>query len=613
MQRKIRFSWLFIPLSILVFLAFALFIERSGITYKVHQSPNNFLLPIDKEIAINISNNEQQKPTSLVLFDSESSLAKGSQATVLSVFDSMKIPFVLMDVSQSQQIEFDEYKTIIITFVSLASIDDRLDELMQWVENGGKLLFAIRPDNTFALSRIYPKLGIASLEKGLIEANGVEFLTELLPGVNGVQFGETFIDHTSLPVELNQGTTLHMISSDGQGVPILWETPLGSGKIVVINSDQFIDKSSRGLIGAAYSLLQDVVIYPVINASVFYIDDFPAPIREGRDDAIFRQFSRDIESFILNVWWPDMQEIKDKYNLILSTVIIETYDYQLEPPFEYKVGQEDLLKYFGGIVLRDGGEIGLHGFNHVPLCLEKDKINQVLEYPTWPSDRDMKQSIIELQQFASSMFPEQPFSMYVPVSNILCPDARKWLPEVLPDLRVIASVYLPDADVPAYVQEFEEAEDGVIEFPRLTSGYNPDNFMQWTAANEIWLHYTAGHFVHPDDVLDSYRNQGNSWTDLRDTLDKYLLWVYSSMPAVRNLTASEGAMAVQRFARLTPEYTCSKTTCDLHLNGFYDEGWLLMHTNKTPTDITKGSITPVGENLYLIEAKTADLQIGFEE
>ena len=613
MQKKINFSWLFLPLSILVFLAFALFVERSGISYTVSQKPSAFLEPLHAAAANSSIEQAEAKASCLVLYDSNSIVKKESFDTVTAALDSMKIPYRDFDVNISSEINFNEYTTVIITFVELSHIDQKVDELISWAENGGKLLFAIRPENDDTLSRIYPQLGISALDKGLIKVNGVEFLTELLPGTAGMQFGADFMNHTSLPVNLDEDVKLHLISADEFGLSILWEAVLGKGKIVFVNSDQFTNKSSRGLIGAAYSLLHDVVIYPVINASVFYIDDFPAPIPEGKDEDIFRQFTRDIKSFFLNVWWPDMQDIQDKYNLKYSSVIIETYEHTLQPPFEFTAGQADLFQYFGGIVLRDGGEIGLHGYNHVPLCKGKDGVNQIMGYPTWPTTEDMQGSIRELQRFSSSLFPGQPFQVYVPVSNMLCPEARAWLPEVWPDLKVIASVYLPDADVPAYVQEFEEAEDGIIEFPRIVCGYNPDNYMQWAAANEIWLHYTASHFVHPDDVLDSYRNNGNSWTELRETLDKYLLWVYSSMPAVRNLTASEGAMAVQRFARLTPEFNCSDKECRITLDGFYDEGWLLMHTDKTPATITNGEFTQVSADLYLIEASAADILIGFEE
>jgi len=613
MRKKISFSWLFLPLSVLIFLAFVLFVERSGISYTGSQEPPSFLEPLPVLAANGSEDQSAIVSDCLVLFDSKSSFHKQSLNTITAALSSMKVPYSEMSVSQSPPIDFSEYKTVIISFVQLSLLDDQIDKLLNWVEDGGKLLFAIRPDNSETLSKIHAQLGISTLEKGQIEVNGVEFLTELLPGTAGMQFGADFMNHTSLPVNLNEGVKLHLISADNTGLPILWETVFGDGKIIFINSDQFIDKSSRGIIGAAYSLLHDVVVFPVINASVFHIDDFPAPIPEGKDESIFRQFTRDIESFYLNVWWPDMQDIEEKYNLEYSSFIIETYEHTLQPPFEYTVGQERLIQYFGGIVLQDGGELGLHGYNHVPLCKEEDQINQVLDYPTWPTTNNMQGSIRELLRFSSSMFPGHSFAAYVPVSNILCPEARTWLPEVLPDLKIIASVYLPDVNVPAYVQEFSEADDGIIEFPRIVAGYDPDNFMQWTAANEIWLHYIAAHFVHPDDVLDSYRSQGKSWIELRETLDEYLLWVYSSMPNVRNLTVSEGAMAVQRFVRLTPKTDCVEKECRISLDGFHDEGWLLMRTDRIPSTITNGEISQVSPALYLIQASEANIIVGFEE
>ncbi|MCD6577401.1 MAG: DUF2194 domain-containing protein [Anaerolineaceae bacterium] len=614
MRRKIGFSWLFLPLSVLIFLAFALFVERSGIPYTHNQTPSNFLEPIST--LSNTGNDEKHSINSdcLVLYDSTSTLNKGSLSTVTAALDSMKVPYYKLDINQSSQIDFQKYKTVIITFIRLSRIDQQIEQLMDWVENGGKLLFAIRPDNSATLSRIYPQVGISALSgEEMIGTTGVEFLTELLPGTAGMQFGLDFLEHNCLPVDLKENVKVHLISADGLKLPILWETDSGRGKVVFVNSDQFITKDSRGLIGAAYSLLQEVTIYPVINASVFFIDDYPSPIPEGRDETIFKQFNRDIKSFYKNIWLPDVMEIKDKYNIKITGVIIETYEYTLQPPFEYTANQADIFKFFGGIVLRDGGQIGLHGYNHVPLCKKEDGFNQVLDYPVWSSTLDMQRSILELQRLGSSMLPGQPFEVYVPPSNMLCPEARAWLPKVLPDLKVIASVYLPDANVPAYVQEYTEAEDGIIELPRIVSGYNPDNYMRWVAANEIWLHYVAAHFVHPDDVLDSYRNNGESWTELRKNLDEYLLWVYSSMPTVRNMTASEGAMAVQRYVRLTPKYDCDNRECRITLDGFYDEGWLLMRTENVPITITNGEFTQVSPNLYLIKASAANILIGFEE
>ena len=38
-------------------------------------------------------------------------------------------------------------------------------------------------------------------------------------------------------------------------------------------------KAFQRLFAASYSLLTDVGVYPVINGSVFYLDDFPSPVQ----------------------------------------------------------------------------------------------------------------------------------------------------------------------------------------------------------------------------------------------------------------------------------------------------------------------------------------------
>ncbi|NIR63370.1 MAG: DUF2194 domain-containing protein, partial [candidate division Zixibacteria bacterium] len=70
---------------------------------------------------------------------------------------------------------------------------------------------------------------------------------------------------------------------------------------------------------------------------------------------------------------------------------------------------------------------------------------------------------------------------FVPASNILCDEVRRWLPRALPDLRVVSSVYLPSELGLAYEQEFEEADDGIVEFPRIASGFELSDYFWWAA------------------------------------------------------------------------------------------------------------------------------------
>ena len=46
----------------------------------------------------------------------------------------------------------------------------------------------------------------------------------------------------------------------------------------------------RGFYAASYSLLTDVGVYPVINGSAFYLDDFPSPVPEGDATYVKRDY-----------------------------------------------------------------------------------------------------------------------------------------------------------------------------------------------------------------------------------------------------------------------------------------------------------------------------------
>ena len=185
--------------------------------------------------------------------------------------------------------------------------------------------------------------------------------------------------------------------------------------------------------------------------------------------------------------------------------------------------------------------------------------------------------------------------------------------EALPGLKVVASIYLPEPTGLLYTQEFSEAPDGIIEFPRIISGYEMQDYAIWAALNELGLHYVNSHFVHPSEAFNIGQNSNNGWPYLRDQFTAYVKWLNESAPGLRQMTASEGAMAVQRFARLAvkSENTNANGNYQITLGNFYDEAWLMLRTSKTPQSIKGGSITPVAADLYLINASEPIIVVNF--
>lgn len=610
MHSKASFSWLFLPIIVLTLIASMIFIERTGMNYNTTPTTMQFLPPVEE----NENRAVNDQPTDcLVLYDSISDVDLKQLSIATDTLDSMRVHYAVQDINHESVITFDDHQAIIITFFNLDKISEEILNLENWVEEGGKVLFTIRPEIDSAFTAIYRKLGIMTYGYQTTSIASVEFTSTLFPGMKGRTLVTGFDGDSSLALALEDDATLHMVSGGRDSTPILWEYTHGDGHFVVINSDQFLNKHQRGIICAAYSLLFDTIIYPVINSSMVFIDDFPGPIPEGSDENIFKEFGRDIESFYVNIWWEDMKDFARRYGLKYTGLLIETYNDKITPPF---IEEKTIAhyEYFGASLLDNGGEIGLHGYNHIPLATWEDGDNPDLGYPLWENDEYMQLSIDELYTFGISLFPEEIYTSYVPPSNILGVSARSWLPARIPELKVIASYYMEDPDTNGfYTQEFKEAHDGIIEVPRVISGYEVTPYAYWSSISEIMLHYVNSHFIHPDDVLDVERGGDKGWGYLRNTFEEYLMWLQSGAPDIRQMTASEGGMAVQRFARLDQETDCSKSGCSMQITDFYDDAWFLMRTSHTPENIENGSITKIADNLYLIKADNAQVEIAFEE
>ena len=291
-------------------------------------------------------------------------------------------------------------------------------------------------------------------------------------------------------------------------------------------------------------------------------------------------------------------------------VIIENYEDETDGETER---QDDVqrFQYFGNMILHQGGELGYHGYNHQPLSLSDTDYGDALPYRTWTSFSAMEKAMKELMDFGKEMFPETTMSVYVPPSNVLSEAGRKLLGSLYPKIRTIASNYF-SGDY-AYVQEFEVAEDGIVEQPRIISGAIIDDYMQMAALSELNMHFVNTHFMHPDDLLDEDRGAALGWEKLKNRLDEYMTWLNEAAPALRNLTGSQLSGAIERYDALTVEKDITDKEVHLYLGNFYDQAYLMVRMNKgTPVRVTGGDLTQAAGNLYLLSAEQEDVYIEFE-
>ena len=603
-----RFRWQGLVKVWAMFMAIALvlLVESLGVHYGATRFDITYL---DRDKAIPAADAiAGEKATNLLVIDSSQEGVSDAESMLDRVLLDMKVPTVTVDLAQGDEIPtLKQYQTMVIAMPNLDPLDEHVLQIMQWVKKGGGVMFAMTPEKTGYLDVIGPQIGIESSAYKYVVTEGITPSKDfMLGGGQTYMFSDPF--KSSLSVALNDRAQVEAVSSNGR-TPLVWRSSVESGTAVMCNIGIYV-KMVRGFYASAFSLLSSAMAYPVINSAAFYLDDFPSPVPSGNGKYIKRDYNMSISEFYSQVWWPDLVRLAERYGIRFTGVMIENYgdDTKNDP-----VRQTDntQFEYYGGLLLRQNGEIGYHGYNHQPLVLPNTDYGNEYTYVQWPNRKAIVDSLNELIAFQKTVLPAATSSVYVPPSNILSSEGRQIIGEDMPQIRAIASMAFPPDSSLEYVQEFGVAADGVVEAPRIVSGSMVNNsYMRLAAVSELNMHYVSTHFMHPDDLLDEDRGAKEGWETYRKGLEDYLDWLEQSAPSIRMQTGTECAAAVQRFSGLTVSMATSDDSWDLRLGNLIDQGWLMFRANSgTPGRVRGGSLTKLTGNLYLLKATSATVHI----
>ena len=603
-----RFRWQGLVKVWAVFMAIALvlLVESLGVHYGATRFDITYL---DRDKAIPAADAiAGEKATNLLVIDSSQEGVSDAESMLDRVLLDMKVPTVTVDLAQGDEIPtLKQYQTMVIAMPNLDPLGEHVLQIMQWVKKGGGVMFAMTPEKTGYLDVIGPQIGIESSAYQYVVTEGITPSKDfMLGGGQTYTFSDPF--KSSLSVALNDRAQVEAVSSNG-GTPLVWRSSVESGTAVMCNIGIYV-KMVRGFYASAFSLLSSAMAYPVINSAAFYLDDFPSPVPSGNGKYIKRDYNMSISEFYSQVWWPDLVRLAERYGIRFTGVMIENYgDDTKDDPIRQTDNTQ--FEYYGGLLLRQNGEIGYHGYNHQPLVLPNTDYGNEYTYVQWPNRKAIVDSLNELIAFQKTVLPAATSSVYVPPSNILSSEGRQIIGEDVPQIRAIASMAFPPDSSLEYVQEFGVAADGVVEAPRIVSGSMVNNsYMRLAAVSELNMHYVSTHFMHPDDLLDEDRGAKEGWETYRKGLEDYLDWLEQSAPSIRMQTGTECAAAVQRFSGLTVSMATSDDSWDLHLGNLIDQGWLMFRANNgTPGRVRGGSLTKLTGNLYLLKATSATVHI----
>jgi len=548
----------------------------------------------------------------LILSDAGESNSIGTLKHIEKVLQYMKIDYDSLDISDSTGIDPDEYYCIIFSFESLDFMED-LTPYIDFVRKGGSLIFAVRPVIDPHFREISSFLGIDSFDGMEDDARGIKAEAALLAGIDEFKHDLDFIQNSSINIKLKKDPNIRLYLSTFNGIPLLWQTGYEKGRFIIFNGTMLNEKNNRGILTAVISLSGDTMVYPIANIKMVHIDDFPAPIPRGIDESIMEEFNRTIPQFYREIWWSDMVKLSKKHNLKYSGFVIENYGDTVKPPFEMtgRLDEENMLVY-GKELLNLGGEIGLHGYNHQSLAPE-GFIKQDLGYNSWASQEDMEEAMEILIGFIHSVFRNYRLKAYVPPSNILSDMGRAAIIAANEDLAVIASVYLPNLEGDIYHQEFEMAPDGIIEFPRISSGYHYEPEEMWSIYNALNTHGIFSHFIHPDDILDPDRSRGQSWSELSKDFDLIFEDIERNYSWLNSYTISEGARELIKYIEIVPYIEYSDNKINIYCENFRPDAYFIMRTSKDISGSDNIEYRRFNDNSYVLTLKESHGYIELED
>lgn len=481
-----------------------------------------------------------------------------------------------------------------------------MTSIEQYVEQGGRAAILRNLQSELLPEEMVAQLGIASLGQE-ISVPGIRVTGDMFLGVQGFGFDSDIYTTAVTDVMLTSDAVPQVTSQEGH--PIIWSHNSGQGKYIVCNSRERDDKNNYDIYTAILSQLKEDYIYPVMNMKLFFIDDFPSPVPEGNFERIYQETGLSTADFYRRLWWPEMLNNGEKYNVKYTGLIIENYGDQVKGPFVplADVNARNSLIVYGRELLKAGGELGIHGYNHqslAPAGYGQDSLG----YATWESQADMEESLRELKRYISDAYPGYEIHAYVPPSNILSPEGKAAVKNVFTDIKVYSSLWNGLVTAKQYFQNFQLNADGTCELPRVTSGHVSASEKMWE--NYIVVNYNGvfSHFVHPDEIF--YEESENlTWTMMKQGLTDLLSELQNRFGWLEPVTATEGYEKMKDYFQMDYRLTRSEDGIKINAWNFHQPLTFILRTDKEIGSVTGGSAQRVQTNAYVLTVTDADFEI----
>ncbi|TYB31088.1 MAG: DUF2194 domain-containing protein [Candidatus Mcinerneyibacterium aminivorans] len=528
---------------------------------------------------------------------------------VVKTFDNGKLNYEVLLMEEIENKEFDEFNMLVVATEDYSNFS-QYEELSKFLTEGGALVLLTR---TFD-QEINSISGIDSNYK-FINDIGIVFRERIFPGLADMEIGE-LLDHSLLDVRLKDD--IEIVATTKNNKPLIWVRNMGKGRVVYVNSSILEDKLNRGLLLQTVGLGSNTFLSTIYNSKLFYIDDFPAPMKPGSDPVVEKYYGVSNRNFYKHIWWSAMYNLAKKYDLKYTGVMIGLYNQDVNPPFE-NFNREDIkdFEYFGRKLIEIGGEIGIHGYNHNSLGIDGEIDFEEYDYRSWKTVGNMEKSLEKLQKLIAKIFGDIRIYTYVPPSNLLPASGKEAVFSSLKDIKVLGGVFYGDKSQKGLLmQEFGEDPDyrGVYAVPRISSGYLYNKVKMWEIYNAIAHLGFFNHFIHPDDLLDYERSGNLNWEKLYGELEKIISEVHNNHFYLRGMTSMEFVEYFEKYLKLKVFWKREGNLISVYYENYTEPVYhLLKLKNERIKDVQNGSFAQFYKEkdirFYLIKGENKKIGI----
>lgn len=550
----------------------------------------------------------------LVLFSKKDKGSKDLPGNIFHTFRMAKLNCEYLKIDSdkvTEEVKRLKYDDLLVIGTERVYELKNYKSILEYVNNGGKVVFLVRE-----YFPVFDEMVGIVQNRGFLNdiIAGYKSTAKFFPGLDEIEIKDKKVSNSILDVDLEKDVKVLAVAEKR---PIVWIHEYGKGKVLYVNSTLLMDKANRGLLLQYTSYVNDYFLTTIFNGKIVDIDDFPAPIKPGRDEIIYNYYHMNNRQFYRNIWWSFLYNLAKKYNLKYTGLVIGTYSNDTMNPIR-KLNKQELndIKYLGRKLAELNGEIGVHGYNHNSLALEGQMEFEKYGYMPWESLETMEEGLKVLKDELEKLFGDIKIFTYVPPSNIISRDGKIAVKNVFKDVKVFAGLYTGEKEKGVLYQEFGKDPDmpDTYDFPRISAGYRYDEKLMWDIYNGIAHYGIFNHFIHPDDLLDIKRSKGMTWREMEKNFERIIKEVYNNFPFLVPMTDYEAYINYLKLEKLNV-YT-KKVDNTIYI--YYENGAVPIYhflRSKEKVKRVEGGYCKLidnDRNLYLIEGRSPVVKVVLE-